>query len=168
MEFLVESLKKDKSASYADLRAKADEKKLKVFPIMYGRAKAILGLVKVSPRGQGKVAKAQAAMVRRGRRGPHANSKSARIRELLGSGMSVAEIAKKVGATTALVYVVKSSSGRGTKRGPGRPRKVASTGRGSVNGLDGLLEAVKNSERERTQMRAALEKIQTVIAEALG
>jgi hypothetical protein len=36
-----------------------------------------------------------------------------------------------------------------------------------MTGLDGILEAVRNSERERTQLRAALEKIQAVLADAL-
>ena len=38
MAFLVDALKKNHKASYAELKAKADEKKLKLFPIMFGRA----------------------------------------------------------------------------------------------------------------------------------
>ena len=172
LQFLLDSLKKDKSASYADLKAKADEKKLKIYPVMYGRAKALLGLVKVSQRGTGKFARANAAKAVKttgGRLGRPADpsSKSGKIRDLLGSGMSVAEIAKKVGATPGLVYAVKSSSGGATKRGPGRPRKLVQTGR-SLNGLGDLLDAVKNSERERVQLRAALTKIQAVLSDVLG
>lgn len=91
------------------------------------------------------------------------------IRELLSTGMTANEIAKKVGATTGHVYVVKSNMGKGkatAKRGPGRPRKVAA-GTG-MDGLEGILAAVKNSERDRVSMRAALEKIQGVIADALA
>jgi hypothetical protein len=94
------------------------------------------------------------------------SSKSGQVRELLASGMSAAEIAKKVGCTVGLVYNVKSSSGTAGKRGRGRLRKVA--GGTSLNGLDGILAAVKNSERERTQMRTALERIQAAIADVLG
>jgi len=170
MEFLVESLKKDKTAAYADLKAKADAKKLTIFPVMYGRAKAMLGLVKVAKYGTGKFARANAATAAKGtaKRGQPANgsSKSGQVRELLKTGMSAADIAKKVGCTTGLVYVVKSSSGLASKRGPGRPRKV--TASSSLNGLDGILAAVKNSERERTQMRTALERIQAVLADVLG
>ena len=50
MEFLVDSLKRNPKASYADLKAKADEKKLPVFPIMFGRAQALLGIVKSAKR----------------------------------------------------------------------------------------------------------------------
>jgi hypothetical protein len=181
MDFLVSALKRNPNAVYADLKAKADEKKLPVYPIMFGRAKAMLGLVKSAKRGTGKAAKAAAA--RKGGTGakpgrkPDANSKSGQIRALLGSGMSAAEIAKKVGASVNLVYNVKSTSGkagkRGTQRarsarGPGRPRKAAAAAAASLNGLDGILAAVKNSERDRTQMRAALERIQVVVADALA
>lgn len=165
MGFLVESLKKDKTAAYADLKAKADEKKLKVFPVMYGRAKAMLGLVNVAKYGTGKFARASAAKAGSRGRPADGSSKSGQVRELLKTGMSAAEIAKKAGCTTGLVYVVKSSSGMAGKRDPGRPRKAAST---SLNGLDGILAAVKNSERERAQMRTALERIQAVLADVLG
>jgi hypothetical protein len=178
LEFLVDSLKRNPKAVYADLKAKADEKKLKVFPVMFGRAKLLLGLVKAAKRGTGKFAQASAAKrataappsAGTGRRGrqPDANSKSGKIRELLGTGMSASDIAKRLGCTTALVYNVKArmaGGGPAKRRGPGRPPKVASMG---MSGLDGILTAVKNSERERAQMRAALEKIQSVIAGALA
>jgi hypothetical protein len=70
MEFIVEQLKKNRKIGYAEIRAAADAKKLKVFPIMFGRAQALLGIVKMSPRGQGKQARAKAiavpGMVKRG------------------------------------------------------------------------------------------------------
>ena len=52
MEFIVEQLKKNRKIGYAEIREAADAKKLKVFPIMFGRAQALLGIVKMSPRGQ--------------------------------------------------------------------------------------------------------------------
>jgi transposase-like protein len=164
MEFLVDSLKKNPKAAYADLKAKGDEKKLKLFPIMFGRAQALLGIVKSAKRGTGKAAQASAA--KRGRK-PDGNSKSAQVRALLATGMSAADIAKKVGCSTPLVYTIKSSMkrGGGAKRGPGRPPKAASP---RLDGLAGILDAVKQSERERTQLRSALERIQAVIADALA
>ena len=175
MDFLVSALKRNPEAVYADLKARADEKKLPVYPIMFGRAKALLGLVKSAKRGTGKAAKAAAAKRAAGGkpgRKADASSKSGQVRALLGSGMSAAEIAKKVGCTTGLVYNVKSTAGMASKtgmrstRGPGRPRKVPAPA--SLNGLDGILAAVKSSERDRTQMRAALERIQAVVADALA
>jgi|694.fasta_scaffold98479_2 hypothetical protein len=61
MEFIVESLKSDRSAAYKDIADAATKKKLKIYPIMFGRAQALLGIVKAAPRGQGKAAKAAKA-----------------------------------------------------------------------------------------------------------
>ena len=98
------------------------------------------------------------------------SSKSGQVRELLKTGMTATDIAKKVGCTVGLVYNIKSTSGksksRTPRRGPGRPRKA--TAGTTLAGLDGILAAVKNAERERTQMRAALERIQAVIADAFA
>jgi len=68
MDFIVAHLKKHKQASYAEIRAAAEAKKLQVYPIMYGRAQALLGIVKSKPRGQGKARKKAAASVRGGGR----------------------------------------------------------------------------------------------------
>jgi hypothetical protein len=106
----------------------------------------------------------------RGRK-PDANSTSGKIRDLLKTDMSLSDIAMKLGCTPGLVYNVKArATGGGKKRGPGRPPTAVpmSCGSTSMDGLAGILDAVKNSERERVQMRAALEKIQAVIADALA
>ncbi len=65
-DFIVASLKKDKKVSYADIAAAAKKKGLAVYPIMYGRAKAALGLVPSKPRGSKKKKVGRPA----GRRGP--------------------------------------------------------------------------------------------------
>ena len=110
----------------------------------------------------------------RGRK-PDANSKSGQIRTLLAEGMAPADIAKKLGCTPALVYNVKAraadggAKSAGAKRKPGRPAKAkpaATKGAAASSSLDGIsaiLDAVKNSETERKQLRAALERIETVI-----
>ena len=54
MDFIVASLKSNRSAKYADIAAAAAKKKLKIYPIMFGRAQALLGIVKSAPRGQGR------------------------------------------------------------------------------------------------------------------
>jgi hypothetical protein len=197
MTFLFTALKSDAKASYADIKAKADKKKLKLYPVMFGRAQAMLGIVKSAKRGTGKAAKPTVrktkatvrktkATVRKtkptvhktkptGKRGRPTNpsSKSGRIRGLLGSGMSVAEIAKKVGATVALVYNVKSKASgsrkapvAGKKRGPGRPPKAKSSS--STSALGSILAAVQNAEKDRVRMRAALEKMAAVVSDALA
>ncbi|MEO6595608.1 MAG: hypothetical protein ABIP94_12720, partial [Planctomycetota bacterium] len=160
---VVSALKKNTKAAHADIKAEADAKKLTLYPIMFGRAQALLGIVKSAKRGTGKTARASAAAS--AGRPADSSSKSGQVRALLSTGMSAAEIAKKVGCTVGLVYNVKSTSGGVAKRGPGRPRKNAAP---TLDGIDGILAAVKNSEQQRSRMRAALERIQAVIAATLG
>src|SRR5690606_8690715 len=134
-DFLVESLKANKGATYADLRAKAEQKGLTVYPVMFGRAKAMLGLVKSSKRGSGKAAKKAAARRSTGGRGGRSGSKSERIRELLRTGMSASEIAKQVGCSVNLVYNVKAQGGGArSSSSPARPtrRRSRSTSRSAA------------------------------------
>ena len=190
MAFLLAALEKDRGASYGDLKAAAEKKNLAVFPIMYGRAQALLGIVKAAKRGEGKAAKAtkaakaaktakaSAAPARAaGKRGRPMNSdsKSGRIRALLQTGMSAADIAAKVGCTTALVYNVKSAvagAGGGAKRrGPGRPAKAAAPALsigGGLDGIAGIVAAVKQSEQQRASLHAVLVRIQAILADALN
>ncbi len=105
----------------------------------------------------------------RGRK-PDAGSKSGKIRELMTTGMKAADIAKKVGCTVGLVYNVKArasgaiaSGAKKKKRRPGRPRKAGP----APSDIAGIVAAVKASERETASMRAALERVQAVIADAL-
>lgn len=116
MDFIVDNLKSNRNAKYADVAAAAAKKKLKIWPIMWGRAQALLGIVKSAPRGQGKMARAKRA----------------------------------------------AAAG---KRGPGRPRKSASTGFGGT--LESIVAAVKGNEQAKAKYRSALEKIQSIIAGAL-
>jgi hypothetical protein len=108
---------------------------------------------------------AAAAVGQRGRK-PDAGSSPARSANCSAPALSASDIAKKVGATPALVYNIKARmGGGGAKRGPGRPR---STGSGSsMDGLAGILDAVKGAERERSRLRAALERIQSILVDAL-
>lgn len=52
--FVVEQLERDNDAAYATVRDAAEAAGFTIYPIMYGRAKAKLGLVETRPRGQGK------------------------------------------------------------------------------------------------------------------
>lgn len=49
-DLLVSELQKDPTAAYATLRDKAEAKGFTVYPVMFGRAKASLGLVSTKPR----------------------------------------------------------------------------------------------------------------------
>ena len=60
-EFLVGELRREPGMLYAELRRRAEAKGFPIAPIMYGRAKAVLGLVPVKPRGSKKDKEAAAA-----------------------------------------------------------------------------------------------------------
>ena len=55
-DFLVAELRREPQISYGELRQRAEAKGFPIAPIMYGRAKAVLGLVPVRPRGSKKAA----------------------------------------------------------------------------------------------------------------
>lgn len=62
MDFIVNSLKSNRGAAYRDIAESAAKKKLKVYPIMFGRAQALLGIVKMAARGEGKAARKKAGL----------------------------------------------------------------------------------------------------------
>ncbi|MFN7669380.1 MAG: hypothetical protein ACK5S5_02955 [Planctomycetota bacterium] len=138
MEFIVDSLKSDRSAAYKDIAEAAAKKKLKIYPIMFGRAQALLGIVKAAPRGQGKAAKA-------------AKAKAAKAAKAA---------APAAAAAPALLAPV--------KRGPGRPRKNPLPAPAFDGTLEGIVAAVKGSEQAKARYHAALSKIQAILADVLA
>lgn len=66
--FLTDFMTKNPKAVYADAAAAAAKAGHKVYPIMWGRAQALLGRVKSKPRGSGKAAAAKRTATRAGRR----------------------------------------------------------------------------------------------------
>jgi hypothetical protein len=120
-DFIVEELRREGGISYAVLREHAAARGFAIAPIMYGRAKAMLGLVPVKPRGSGKARKAAA------------------------------------------------------EAGPLRLKQVDSVaadrfGRqlDEVRNLEQLVAVVKEFDAERRRLREVLERIVTMIDEALG
>ena len=57
LAFTRQYLRKKPEASFAEIRDAAAEKDLKIYPIVFGRAKALEGLVKVAPYGSKKKAR---------------------------------------------------------------------------------------------------------------
>jgi hypothetical protein len=53
MSFILDYLKRNKEAPYAEVQTAAKGEGHAVFPVMYGRAKGILGLIPVRRRGTG-------------------------------------------------------------------------------------------------------------------
>lgn len=135
--FLVKALEANKNAVYADVKAAAEKKGLTVFPVMFGRAKLKLGLVK---RGQGKAKMAAAARaagngVRRGPGRPRKNPLPAMASSIV-------------------------------RRGPGRPRKNPLPAAG-FGGLDSIVAAVRGSQQDLQRYRGALERIHAIVAGAM-
>lgn len=102
----------------------------------------------------------------------NSNSKSDQARALLQAGVAPGQIAKQVGCSRNLVYMIKAEGGS-RKRGPGRPAKTggkrkASASISSAAGIEGILAAVKGAEQERAKMLAALQKIHVVLADVLA
>ncbi len=64
MQFVVDQLRANKNATYREIADAAQKKGMKLAPIVFGRAKLALGMVKA---GQGKTKRAAAAA---GKRGP--------------------------------------------------------------------------------------------------
>lgn len=67
-EHVVAMLKKNKKADFASIRDAGAKKGMKIYPIVFGRAQAALGIVKSRKRGEGKAAqkKSGGAITRRG------------------------------------------------------------------------------------------------------
>jgi hypothetical protein len=119
-DFIVEELRREAGISYAMLREHASARGFSIAPIMYGRAKAMLGLVPVKPRGSGKARKA-------------AESGPLRL--------------KQVDSVAADRF--------------GRQLD-------EVRNLEQLVAVVKEFDAERRRLREVLERIVTMIDEALG
>lgn len=61
LDFTRKYLRKKPEATFAEIRDAAEEAGLKIYPIVFGRAKALEGLVKVAPYGSKKRAREAAA-----------------------------------------------------------------------------------------------------------
>ncbi len=61
IEFAKEKLNLNPEASYAEIKAQAKFEGIPIFPVVYGRAKALLGLVPTAPYGSKSKARKQAA-----------------------------------------------------------------------------------------------------------
>lgn len=119
-EFLVQELKREPDLEYAVLRDRAAAKGFKIAPIMYGRAKAVLGLVPVKPRAK---------------KGGDAPPKPAVPRAL-----------KQVESVAASRFAKQLDS---------------------VRSLEQLVAIVRDLDAERRRLRSIIERVVTMLDEAL-
>jgi hypothetical protein len=143
MQLVVEQLRKDKKATFADIKAVAAKKGLTLYPITFGRAKALLGLVPSAKRGEGKRARMKGTLG--AKRGP-GRPPQAGIRRGPGRPRKL------------------ESTGFGMRRGPGRPRKQSS----ASDSLGALVDMMKQTEHSAAAYRDALERALRLIGDALG
>jgi hypothetical protein len=136
-QFVLDYLEKKSDASFAEIRDAAAKKKFTIYPIVYGRAKALLGLVESRPRGTGPMAMATKAAKAKASRGS---------KEPAGPQSETAAAPKR--------------RGRPPKNAQPAPAPAAAV----VGGLDGLVAAVRQVEQDRDRMRTALEQIRGVLA----
>jgi hypothetical protein len=148
-DFAVQELRKDPDISYRDLKARADVHGYKFPPILYGRAKALLGLVAVKPRTSKKAAAAAAAAPRQLRQvdAPVALS-----------GWPAAAPAGQVAAAAVGVAA--------TTAPPQGPDQFARR-LDEVRNIEQLVAVVKELDAERRRLRGVLEHVAATIAAAL-
>lgn len=127
-DFLVQELRRDPNLVYGDLRQRCEERGWKIAPIMYGRAKAVLGLVPVKPRGSAKKAAAAAAAT-------------------TSAPLAIPRTLKQVESVAADRFSKQLED---------------------VRSLDQLVAVVKELDAERRRLRNLLDRIVTMIDEALG
>ena len=145
MDFVCGMLKKDKDVPFKEVRDAGTKKGFKIFPIVYGRAKALLGLVPTAPRGQGKAAVATKAKAKAKAASNKAASNQGVVRRGPGRPPKAASAAAPA------------------RRGPGRPRKEIS----ALDGLESLISAMKQTDATRDRYRKALEQVLGIIQGAL-
>ena len=83
--FVHDYLKRSPKAEFATIRDAAKKKRMTIYPIVYGRAQAALGLVKSKPRGSKKAAKRSkvGTGAKRGRPAKSASSADASLGNLI-------------------------------------------------------------------------------------
>ena len=77
MAFILEFLKGNGEAAYADVRAAAEQEGHSIYPIMYGRAKALLGLITEESKRKRRRRKADSAPAKLRQGGPDSGGDSA-------------------------------------------------------------------------------------------
>ena len=103
-DFIVEQLEKNNDATYAEIRSAAERRGLQIYPINYGRAKLMLGLVEGKPVGRKKGSKARQVA-----KPARAETPSAAAPVRRGPGRPRKQPAADVGGITSIVEQVRRS-----------------------------------------------------------
>jgi hypothetical protein len=167
-DFVVGLLEQNPEISYAEVAKAASEKGFKIYPIVYGRAKAKLGLVPTAPRGTGAAARAKQKKLNEER---EADSHEDSDDDDFGSRPIVSPFARPAPApqpapprpfAPAPASPSFGSSPQPRRDGPAQPAINPMLG-----GIESVISHVKASEAQRERFRQALVKIQAILEEAL-
>ena len=95
-------------------------------------------------------------------------SKSDQVSTLLASGMAPADIARQVGCSRNLIYLVKAKQGGPRKKKVRRKTTPRAKSAGRSNGSNDLLEqflvSMKELERERDELRGVVDGIRQLVS----
>lgn len=94
-------------------------------------------------------------------------SKSDQVRAMLANGVKPGEIAKKVGCSRNLVYLIKNAGAGSGKQMMWREKSQA-TRQTADTDVDDIVAAVQSCGRDVVRMRAALEDMRAIVNRALG
>ena len=133
IEFVKDKLRQNPEVAYSEIKAQAKLQGLTVYPVVYGRAKALLGLVPTAPYG----------------------SKSKARRK--------AKEAKEAKAAMALQDALHKTPGGREREDNGRSRsrrrRAALDASDPLSSLEALVADLKATVVERDRYRSALEKV---------
>jgi hypothetical protein len=144
IEFAKEKLGLNPEASYAEIKAQARFEGIPIFPVVYGRAKALLGLVPTAPYGSKSKARKQAALEKAEKAAEEARAKAAEA------------AVEKAAVTTT------HGNGNGESTRANRARAAASRD-DAATGLESMIEDLRTAVKERDRYHAVLQKITDLI-----
>lgn len=144
IEFVKDKLRQNPEPAYSEIKAQAKLEGLTVYPVVYGRAKALLGLVPTAPYGSKSKARRKAK-----------EAKAARAAMAMQDALQEASDRKS-----------KTPGGREREdngRSRSRRRRAALEGRADasdpLSSLEALVADLKATVMERDRYRSALEKV---------
>jgi hypothetical protein len=158
IEFAKEKLNLNPEASYADIKAQAKFEGIPIFPVVYGRAKALLGLVPTAPYGSKSKARKQAALEK-----AELAAQEARAAKAAAAAAAVAPNAGTPNAGTPNAGTPNAgTNGNGNGNG-GSSRTSRAKALDPAAGLEAMIEDLRTAVQERDRYRAVLEKITEMI-----
>ncbi len=147
IEFVKEKLRENPEASYKEIKARAKLAGLTVYPVVYGRAKALLGLVPTAPYGSKSKARRQA--------------KEAKQAKQLTAASKEATSPEGAQHRTDELEDGRSASSRGR-------RVKALDAMDPLSSLETLVGDLKATVAERDRYRQVLEKVVKLLQAELG